>query len=226
MTNDLAFSRVDGQGAGLKKPRTNARAVVEVRKPALLWERWVDGETSRGRRTRKGENCCGTRNKFPENHVAPVSSPAPPLSLNAFPTPSTADSNQMSKQLQFKLVLLGAHPSRAIQLTINTGIAGESAVGKSRCFPLSHIRPPHSRTPETHPPSVWFSDLSKISLTITGKAPSGVRDVPVLVLAHRSQTSMYTSAAFLTQTVSLDDNTTVKFEIWYIHSPRNRRVIF
>jgi len=87
--------------------------------------------------------------------VAPVSSPAPPLSLNALPAPSTADSNQMSKQFQFKLVLLG-----------------ESAVGKSSLV-LRFVKD-------------QFDDYRESTI----------------------------GAAFLTQTVSLDDNTTVKFEIW------------
>ena len=39
MTYDEVFSRVDGQGVGLKEIEANARVAVEVRNPALLWER-------------------------------------------------------------------------------------------------------------------------------------------------------------------------------------------
>ena len=60
---------------------------------------------------------------------------------------------------------------------------------------------------------------------ITGKAPSEVRIAQAqnrpIVDEHRC-----TTAAFLTQTVTLDDQTTVKFEIWYSHPSRNCFVVF
>lgn len=39
MTYDEVFSRMDWQGAGLKEIEANAKVVVEMRNPALLWER-------------------------------------------------------------------------------------------------------------------------------------------------------------------------------------------
>lgn len=60
-TYDEAFSRVDEQGAGLKEIEANARVVVEVRNPALLWERRADGEASRGRRTREEKFAASSR---------------------------------------------------------------------------------------------------------------------------------------------------------------------
>ena len=49
---------------------------------------------------------------------------------------------------------------------------------------------------------------------IIGKAQLGVRILHILCKRGCSYVSR--TAAFLTQTVNLDDGTTVKFEIWYV----------
>ena len=89
----------------------NARAVVEGGNPALLWERWADGKgDSRGRRTRGGRNLRRSPRRVPENHVAPVQARHRHNHLTLSHRLNYG-LKQMSKQLQFKLVLLGMHPS-------------------------------------------------------------------------------------------------------------------
>lgn len=60
---------------------------------------------------------------------------------------------------------------------------------------------------------VSFSGLSRTSLMTTGKARLVVRE-PEYILINANPEPPLVLAAFLTQTVTLEDNTTIKFEIW------------
>ena len=141
------------------------------------------------------EICGRSRDKLPVSHVAPVLSPAPPLSTSSptlfhrprlrIQTKCRNNSNSSSSSsVRTPFMLAG-------WLLILD--AGESAVGKSRCFPLSHISSPHLYTPGTHPPPAWSSDSSRISSMTTGKAPSEVSLVGAPAPSHRQRTSTHFS---------------------------------
>ena len=155
MANDQAFSRVDGQGAGLKELRL-------TRELSLMWEtrlyfgngELMESETVVVGVQGRGEICGGTRDEVPENHVAPVQVQHCHNHPHALPpTPVKCRNNSSSNSSSSVRTHLVA-----LQSILNLETAGESAVGKSRYLPLSHIRPPHLHTSETHPPLVWFSD--------------------------------------------------------------------
>lgn len=187
------FSRVDGQGAGLK----------ELRLTRELWLRCetrvyfgngvlVKSETVVVGEQGGGENCGRTRDEVPRKPRGSRLGPAPPYpTLTLFPRLSTTDiltkcrNNSSSSSFSSVSTNLVGLPS-----ILNLGITGESAVGKSRCLLHSYTRPPRL---ETHPPPVWFLDSSKISLTITGKAPSEVRIARVFKQDHRQRIPIHRS---------------------------------
>lgn len=172
MTSFL-FSRVDGQGAGLKELRLTRE--LSLRCETRLYfgngelmesETVVVGE--QGEKFAAGNARLGPRPTWlPSQHRRTHARSLPQTRLRIQTKWRNNSSSNSSSSVRTRLL--------AFWSILDMGTAGESAVGKSRCFPLSHILPPHLHTPETHPSPVWSSDSSKISLTITGKAPSEVR---------------------------------------------------
>jgi len=143
----------------------------------------------------KGEICGGMRDEAPKkprgsrpvqhrpNHPGPSPHALPPTRPRTTVKCRNNSSSSSSSSVRTHLLAFRSIP--------NLGTAGESAVGKSRCLPLT--RPPHPHTSETHPPLVWFSDSSKISLMITGKVPSEVRISRVFEPVHHRRISTHRS---------------------------------
>lgn len=91
---------------------------------------------------------------------------------------------------------------------INTSsFPGESAVGKSRYNSTC----PHPSETSSSPTLVLCCASSRTNLTTTEKVPL---EVSINDKTHLLSPIYPHIAAFLTQTVTLDDQTTVKFEIW------------
>lgn len=109
----------------------------------------------------------------------------------------------------------GCVPCNSCNSPSLTLLPGESAVGKSRCVSLL------AQAASTHTWQVLSCGSSRTSSMTIARVRLEVRPISLeaLQLSHRRP------AAFLTQTVTLDDQTTVKFEIWYVPSHSARSAI-
>jgi hypothetical protein len=138
-----------------------------------------------GRSEKKGSNSAGRR-RCPRRTAHPRSRPGLtlPASLLIRPPQPRLVALAMSKQFQFKLVLLGEYTfSRRTIIRCLICTSGESAVGKSRHALAGPPTPP--RTMLTHGLShsaALSCALSRTSSTTTGKAPS---EVSMPVSLHR-----------------------------------------
>lgn len=156
----------------------------------------------------------------------PSTNPATPVTCHArhrprlaCHSPSTPSSTtHMSKQFQFKLVLLGQSlhlPRSYYSLSFRRVRSRKVQVVHSPSFPACCSLCPSLVLRFVKD---QFDDYRES--TIGGQSNSQPKAIPPL-------TGL--SAAFLTQTVTLDDQTTVKFEIWYpvpIPQTSNSRLTF
>lgn len=116
----------------------------------------------------------------------------------------------MSKQFQFKLVLLGMYsPCRLHKKSLihSSQVSRQlGSPGQGIAFCCGSVTQPSCNSLVLRFVKDQFDDYRESTIGGMLSEP-GVQHSPLTRLS---------TAAFLTQTVTLDDQTTVKFEIWYI----------